>query len=49
MVKKLFFRIYKNHFWKVSGNIAERFHDKDTGEYDCLRDKLYYWITFTDK
>jgi len=30
--------------WKIAGNIAERFHDKETGEYDDLQDKMYIWI-----
>lgn len=34
-----------NNFWKMSGNIAERFHKKDLAEYDDLQERLYYWIT----
>lgn len=30
--------------WTIAGDIALRFHDKETGEYDDLQDKLYYWI-----
>lgn len=36
---------YSKEFWLLSGNIAQRFHDKDTGEYDDLQDRFYYWIT----
>lgn len=40
-----FIRIYSKRFWIIAGNIAERFYEKDTGEYDDLQEKLYYWIT----
>ena len=36
---------YTKKLWNMAGNIANRFHDKKTGEYDDLQEKLYYWIT----
>jgi len=38
-------RVIAKEFWKLSGCIAERFAEKDSGEYDDLRYKIYYWIT----
>jgi len=45
MIKKLCLKIIGDKpFFKIAGDIAERFHDKDTGDYDDLKEKLYYWI-----
>lgn len=49
MIKKkitsLFVEINSDNFYNLAGNIAERFTNKDSGEYDDLKDRLYYWIT----
>ena len=42
---KLFIKVFSKRVWRMSGDIAERFHDKGTGECDDLQEKLYYWIT----
>ena len=36
---------YRAGVWRISGDIAERFHNKDSGEYDDLQEKFYSWIT----
>ena len=43
LIKKL---IPEKHIWKIAGNIAERFHDKGTGEFEDLQNKLWSWISF---
>lgn len=30
--------------WGIAGDIAERFHDKDSAEYDDLQEKMWSWI-----
>ena len=41
---KYFLKKYDHKIWLMCGDIAERFHDKETGDYYDLQDKLYYWI-----
>ena len=38
-------KIYQKKIFEMCGNIAERFHEKDSGEYDDLQEKFNYWIT----
>ncbi len=36
---------YADKLWVMSGDIAGRFHEKDSGDYDDLQEKLNSWIT----
>lgn len=30
--------------WKTAGDMAERHYERDSGDYDELHEKLFYWI-----
>ena len=30
--------------WGIAGDIADRFHEKGSAEYDDLQEKMYKWI-----
>lgn len=33
---------YSHKFWTMAGNMAERFHEIDSAEYDHLQERLYF-------
>jgi len=46
LLKKVFYTDYvRSKLFIVCGDIAERFHDKGSGDYDDLQEKLFYWVS----